>query len=125
METGSHAELTGRIIACAIEVHRHLGPGLLESVYESAMRIELRLAGLRSTRQLMFPIRYKGETIAEFKPDLIIDESVVVEIKSIERFDPIHTAQVLTYLRITGLRVGLLLNFNNAMLQTGIRRVVL
>lgn len=125
METGLHAALTKRIIGCAIEVHRHLGPGLLESVYEAAMCIELEREGLPSTRQLMMPIRYKGETIAEFKPDLVVHESVVVEIKSAERLDPIHTSQMLTYLRITGLRVGLLLNFNSAMLQTGIRRIVL
>ena len=125
METGLHAALTKRIIGCAIEVHAHLGPGLLESVYEAALCIELEREGLSSTRQLMMPIRYKGETIAEFKPDLVVHESVVVEIKSVERLDPIHAAQMLTYLRITGLRVGLLLNFNSTMLHSGIRRIVL
>ena len=118
-------DLTEQIIGCAIEVHRHLGPGLLESVYESALCIELRSVGLPFTRQIGVPVFYKGELIAEHRPDLIIRDEVVVEIKSIERFNPVFLAQMLTYLRITGLRVGLILNFNRPVMKDGVRRVSL
>ena len=117
--------LTERIIGCAIEVHRQLGPGLLENVYESALCIELRLNRLAFTRQVGIPLYYRGELIAEHRPDLIVEGEVIVEVKSIERLAPIHWAQVLTYLRATGLRVGLLLNFNSPTLRAGTRRVVL
>jgi len=117
--------LTERIIACAIEVHRHLGPGLLESVYENAMSIELQLNGLSFTRQVGVPLVYKGRLISEHRPDLVVENAVVVEVKSITRFENVHTAQLLTYLRVTSIRVGLLLNFNTAVLKNGIRRIVL
>jgi GxxExxY protein len=117
-------EVSQRIIGCAIEVHRHLGPGLLESAYESALCLELREAGLAFLRQIPVPLRYKGEVIAEHRPDLVVEGAVVVEIKSVERLDPVHIAQVLTYLRVTNLRVGLLLNFNTNLLRSGIRRVL-
>ena len=116
-------DLTEQIIGCAIEVHRHLGPGLLESVYESALCIELRAAGLPFAQQVGIPLFYKGELIAEHRPDLIIRNEVVVEIKSVERFNPVFLAQMLTYLRITGLQVGLILNFNRAVMKDGVRRV--
>jgi GxxExxY protein len=122
---GFAADVTDRIIGCAIEVHRHLGPGLLESVYESAMCLELELAGLAFTRQVGVPVLYKGELIAEHRPDLIVSDLVVVEVKSVERFNPVFVAQMLTYLEITGLRVGLILNFNRAVMKDGIRRVML
>jgi GxxExxY protein len=118
-------DLTEEIIGCAIEVHRHLGPGLLESVYQSALCIELRSLGLPFTRQIGVPVFYKGELIAEHRPDLIIRDEVVVEIKSIERFNQVFLAQMLTYLRITGLRVGLILNFNRPVMKDGVRRVSL
>ncbi len=118
-------DLTERIIGCAIEVHRHLGPGLLESVYESAMCLELRSVGLPFARQVGVPLLYKGELIAEHRPDLVVDDRVVVEIKSVERFNPVFLAQMLTYLRVTGLHVGLILNFNRAVIKEGVRRVSL
>ena len=122
---GFAVDVTEQIIHCAIEVHRHLGPGLMESVYESAMCIELEGAGLMCTRQIGVPVLYKGELIAEHRPDLVVANLVVVEVKSVERFNPVFIAQMLTYLRITGLRVGLILNFNRQVMKDGIRRVSL
>jgi GxxExxY protein len=125
MEDGLHAALTRRIIACAIEVHKHLGPGLLESIYESALCIELTTASIPFKRQVGVPLHYKGQLLSEHRPDLVVADSVIVEVKAIDRFDKIHTAQMLTYLRVVGLRVGLILNFNSAILVQGVRRVVL
>ena len=122
---GFSVDVTDQIIGCAIEVHRHLGPGLLESVYESAMCIELKTIGLPFARQAGIPVLYKGELIAEHRPDLVVNDLVVVEIKSVERFNPVFVAQMLTYLQITGLRVGLILNFNKDVMRDGIRRVSL
>jgi GxxExxY protein len=98
--------ITEQIIGCAIEVHRHLGPGLLEQTYEAAMCVELNQAGLTYTRQPRFSIDYKGVRIGEHRADLIVSDAVVVELKSVERWDPIFTAQLLTYLRCTGLGTG-------------------
>jgi GxxExxY protein len=116
--------VSDEIIRCAIEVHRELGPGLLESAYETALCIELETAGLDVKRQVGIPLYYKGELISEHRPDLIVGDQIVVEIKSIARFEAIHTAVMLTYLRVTGLHVGLLLNFNTAFLHQGIKRVM-
>jgi GxxExxY protein len=117
--------VSARIIGCAIEVHRRLGPGLLESVYESALCIELKTNSIPFKQQVGIPLYYRGELISEHRPDLIADDRVVVEIKSVERLAPIHVAQMLTYLRVTSLRVGLILNFNTETMKNGIRRVVL
>ena len=125
MDNGLHADLTGRIVGCAIEVHRHLGAGLLESVYESALCQELLLQGLSFRRQAMVPLCYKDEPISAHRLDLIVEDAVVVEIKSVRRLEPIHLAQMLTYLRVAGLHVGLLLNFNSVVMKDGIRRVAL
>jgi GxxExxY protein len=122
---GKETDLTEDIIGCAIEVQRHLGPGLLESVYESAVCIELGAAGIAYARQIGMPLFYKGTLISEHRPDLVVAGRVVVEIKSVERIDPIHTAQMLTYLQVTGLRTGLVLNFNSALLKNGVRRFLL
>jgi GxxExxY protein len=116
--------LEEKIIGYGIVVHRALGPGLLESIYESALSIELRDAGIPFSRQLSIPLYYKGELLGEHRPDLIVANSVVVEIKSIERLAPIHTCQMVTYLQITGLHVGLIMNFNNPVLKDGIKRVL-
>jgi len=113
------------IVGCAIEVHRQLGPGLLESIYESALCIELRDKGLSFRRQVSLPVWYKGELLGEHRPDLVINDQIIVEVKSVERLAPVHTAQMLTYLRIAHLRVGLILNFNSAVLRAGIKRVLL
>ena len=117
--------LTESIIGCAIEVHRQLGPGLLESTYEAAICIELDDAGWKYQRQPVFPVHYKGRVIGEYRLDLVVEDSVVVEIKSVERLDPVFDAQILTYLRVTGKKVGLLINFNSRLLKDGIRRFIL
>lgn len=117
--------VTERIIGCAIEVHRTLGPGLLESAYVEALRVELTEAGLRSARQVPVPLTYKGHYLGEYRLDLLVEDAVVVEVKAVQRFDPVHEAQLLTYLRLTGKRVGLLINFNQRLLREGIKRRVL
>jgi GxxExxY protein len=99
---GGLNKVTERIIGCAIEVHRQLGPGLLEQSYEEALCIELKLNGLSYQRQVPVPMDYKGNPIGEYRLDLLVEDTVVVEIKSVERHDPLFDAQVLTYLRITG-----------------------
>jgi GxxExxY protein len=118
-------EITEKVIGCAIEVHRQLGPGLLEQVYEEALYVELQLHGLDYQRQLPVPLVYKDRRIGEYRIDLLVEGAVVVEIKSVERHDPVFEAQVLTYLRITGKRVGLLLNFNSRLLRNGIKTLIL
>lgn len=115
--------LTGRIIGCGIEVHRELGPGLPESNYEEALCIELTAAGLNYVRQVIVPVIYKGQQIGVHRPDLVVENSVVVEIKSVERFIGVHRAQVLTYMRVLKVPLGLLLNFNSEVLRTGIQRL--
>ena len=117
--------LTDRIIGCAIEVHRALGPGLLESTYEGALAIELATTGIRFDRQVRIPMQYRGAKVGDYCVDLIVESRVVVEVKSVIRLDPVFTAQVLTYLRMTGLQVGLLLNFGRPMLSDGVKRIVL
>jgi GxxExxY protein len=118
-------DLTGRIIGCAIEVHRQLGPGLLESIYESALAVELEFAKIDFARQVAVSMVYRGKPIGEHRIDLIVEKSIVVELKSVERIDPVFEAQVLTYLRLTNLRVGLLANFNSHLLHQRIKRLVL
>jgi GxxExxY protein len=118
-------KLTEVVIGCAIEVHRQLGPGLLESTYEAALCIELDEAGLKYQRQLAFPVTYRGRAIGEYRLDLLVENTVVVEIKSVERFDPVFESQILTYLKITGKKVGLLINFNSRLLRDGVRRFIL
>ena len=117
--------ITERIIKCAIAVHRELGPGLLEAVYEEALDIECKYDGLDIQRQFMVPVLYRGQTIGEYKPDMLINDLVIVEIKSVERFDPVFEAQILTYLKITHKRVGLLINFNSRLVKDGIKRFIL
>jgi GxxExxY protein len=116
--------LTEAIIGCAIEVHRQLGPGLLEATYEAALAVEFESSGLRFARQVIYPVLYKGKQIGEYRLDLLVENEVVVEIKSVERFDPVFEAQVLTYLRVTNKRVGLLINFNSRLLHEGIKRFI-
>ncbi len=117
--------LSERVIGCAIEVHRHLGPGLLESAYEDCLCFELGAAGLVFRRQVQLPVIYKGMPLAAaYRLDLLIADRLVVEVKSVERILAVHEAQLLTYLRLSGHRAGLLLNFNHAVLKEGIRRVV-
>jgi GxxExxY protein len=116
---------TEPIIGCAIEVHKELGPGLLEAPYHGAMCIALAAAGLSFEREKAFPAMFKGVRVGDYRPDLIVNGEVVVEVKSVERYDPVFLAQMLTYLRITRLNVGLIINFNRPQLIQGIKRVSL
>jgi GxxExxY protein len=119
-------EITEKIIAAAIEVHRELGPGLLESVYEECLCRELDVKSIGFERQKELPIRYKGNEIGgHYRIDLLVDNSVIVELKSIETILRVHEAQVLTYMRMSGIGIGLLLNFNVDILRNGIKRFVL
>ena len=117
--------LTEKIIGCAIEVHKVLGPGLLESAYEEALCIELNDSGLKYQRQLSVPALYKGRVVGDYRVDLLVEDAVIVELKSVERFDPVFEAQILTYLRITGKKIGLLINFNSRLLTQGVKRFIL
>ncbi|MBP7053254.1 MAG: GxxExxY protein [Phycisphaerae bacterium] len=118
-------EITERIIGAAIEVHRALGPGL-ESAYEECLCHDLNPAGLSFERQRALPVEYKGIRLeCGYRLDLLVENAVVVEIKAVSAIEPIHEAQLLTYLRIGGWRVGLLINFNVSVLKNGIRRRVL
>jgi GxxExxY protein len=117
--------LTEKIIGCAIEVHRVLGPGLLEASYEAALAIEFETAKLCFQRQLVIPVSYKGQPIGEHRLDFLVEDAVIVELKSVERYDPIFEAQLLTYLRLSGKRRGLLINFNSRLLKEGVKRFVL
>jgi len=118
--------ITGAIIDCSIIVHKELGPGLLESVYEVCLLKELIDKGLSVKRQLALPVIYKGEKIdIDFKIDLLVEDEVVVELKAVESILPVHEAQILTYLKLSDKQIGLLLNFNTKLLKDGIRRYVL
>jgi GxxExxY protein len=117
--------LSHEVIAAAIEVHRILGPGLLESVYQAALCRELAIRKIEWLRQMTLPIRYKGSALnCELKLDLLIEQTIIVEVKSVEKIIPIHKSQLLTYLRLKDLWLGLLINFNVELLRDGIRRVL-
>jgi len=115
--------LTHAVIGAAIEVHRELGPGLLESVYENALAIELTRRQVPFSRQAIFQINYKKELVGEGRMDFLVANCLVVELKSIEELAPIHTAQVVSYLKSTHHRLGLLINFNVRVLKDAIRRI--
>lgn len=112
-------------IGCCIAVHRVLGPGLLESTCSRAVCIELHAAGIAFEAEKHIPVIYRGQLLCHHRLDLVVANQVVVEIKSVDRLGPVHHAQLLNYLRISGLRAGLLVNFNVATLQEGIKRIVL
>jgi GxxExxY protein len=112
------------VIGAAIEVHRHLGPGFLESVYEEALAVELTLRGIGYERQVPIWIAYKGQKIGESRLDLVVEDELVVEIKAVDSFVPVHTAQVISYLKAGGFELGLLMNFNSIALREGIRRII-
>ena len=119
-------ELTERVLAAAFEVHRSVGPGLLESTYRECLAEELRVAGLSLEREVPIPLRYRELSIeGAFRADLIVENTVLLELKSVERLLSIHFAQTLTYLKLSKLRIGLLLNFNTTRLRHGIHRFVL
>ena len=117
--------LTDQIIGCAIEVHRTLGPGLFESAYEECLCYELTQAGLHFERQVHTPLTYKGVKLGcAYKLDLLVEDSIVVELKAIDALAPTHQSQLLTYLKASNKKVGLLLNFNAPILKNGLKRVV-
>ena len=119
-------DLTGRIIGAAIEVHKALGPGLLESAYEECLCRELDLKELSYERQKELPIEYKGVKLeCGYRLDVVVDGKVILELKACENMEPIHEAQLLTYLKLTNIKVGLLINFNVPVLKDGIKRVVI
>ena len=118
-------QLTSEIIASAIEVHRHLGPGLLESTYEECMAFELLERKLVVQRQHEIPVLYKGNKLEQnYRIDLLVNNQVIIELKSIKNIEPIHDAQLLTYLKLANIRYGLLLNFNVPVMRQGIKRIL-
>jgi len=116
--------ITQRIIGCAIEVHRVLRSGLFESLYRSGLSIEFDVAGLAYQREAHIPAVYKGRLLGHYRVDFIVEDLVIVEVKSVERLNPIFETQVITYLRLTRKRVGLLINFNSRLLRDGIKRLI-
>jgi GxxExxY protein len=121
---GRIVRISGAIIGCAIEIHRFLGPGLLESAYESCLAYELGARGHRVERQQPVPVVYRGVRIdCGYRLDLVVDGLVIVELKAVETLLPIHSAQLLSYLKLSGLPLGLLINFNVGLLKQGIRRL--
>ena len=113
------------IIGAAIEVHRHLGPGLLESTYEECMSHELNLRGLSFERQKPLALTYKGKNLdCGYRLDIIVEGLVILELKAVDRIEPIHEAQLLTYLKLSSLKLGILINFNVPVLKNGIKRIV-
>jgi GxxExxY protein len=118
-------DAANKTIGAAIEVHRHLGPGYLESVYEEALAVELTLRGIPFARQVGFALDYKGQKVGEGRMDFLVAGSLVVELKAVEAFAPIHTAQAISYLKATRHRLALLINFNVPVLKDGIKRIVL
>jgi GxxExxY protein len=124
MNSADVNQITEKIIGAAIEVHRALGPGLLESAYEACLVYELNERGLKVEAQKPIPLVYKAVSLdCGYRLDVLVEESVIVEIKSIDRIMPIHRAQVISYLRLTGLPVGLLINFNVKLLKFGLERI--
>ncbi|MCL5406857.1 MAG: GxxExxY protein [Deltaproteobacteria bacterium] len=119
-------DLTNQIIGAAIAVHRELGPGLLESAYEACLAFELAKRGLRVEQQKPLPVHYQGVDLdCGYRIDLLVEKRVIVELKAVERLEPIHNAQLLSYLKLSGLRLGLLINFNVLVLKNGIKRIAL
>ncbi|HXQ41755.1 MAG TPA: GxxExxY protein [Candidatus Udaeobacter sp.] len=122
----SRDSLSERVIGLAIEVHRGLGPGLLESAYEECLAYELKNAGMAFARQVPLPVIYKSVKLdCGYRMDFVVDRNLVIELKTVERLLPIHDAQLLTYLKLGNLKTGLLLNFHAAVLREGIRRMIL
>ena len=117
--------ISEKIIGCAIEVHKNLGPGLLESVYEKAMCFEIGSNGMKFQNQVTIPIIYKGAILGEHRIDMIVENEIITEFKAVDRLDPVFKAQLLSYLRLTNKKLGLLINFNVPYLRDGIQRVIL
>jgi len=123
-ETQSFNQITERVIGVCIDIHKQLGPGLLESAYEECVCYELAQLGMRFERQKPLPVKYKNVNLdCGYRLDLVIEDKVILELKTVEQLLPIHEAQLLTYLKLSGLTLGLLINFNVAMLKHGIKRI--
>ena len=125
MDSDGLDQLSKEVIGAAIEVHRVLGPGLLESVYEECLAWELTNRGVKIERQIAIPVRYKQLRIEDgYRIDMLVGKELILELKSVDSFQPVHTAQMLTYLKMTGFKLGLLLNFKVDAMRKGIKRVV-
>ena len=123
--TYQHSQLTARILDSAIQVHAALGPGLLESAYRACLAHQLALDGMPSRHEVPIPLRYRGlEIESSYRADLVVDETVLLELKAVDRLLPIHSSQLLTYLRLLDVRVGLLINFNVTRLKFGVKRLI-
>jgi GxxExxY protein len=123
-ETQSFNEITEQVIGACIEIHRQLGPGLLESAYEECLCFELSQRGIRFERQKPLPVKYKSVNLdCGYRLDLVIEGKIILELKTVEHLLPIHEAQLLTYLKLSGLTLGLLINFNVPVLKNGIKRI--
>ncbi len=121
-----YKDLTGKIVDCAVKVHKQLGPGLLESAYEECLYQELMECGISSIKQIPMPLIYKGRKLElGYRLDLLVEDKVVIEVKSVECLNPVHTAQLMTYLKLSGCKIGLLINFNVSFLKEGIRRIIM
>lgn len=121
-----YKDLTGKIVDCAVKVHKQLGPGLLESAYEECLYQELMECGISSIKQVPMPLIYKGRKLElGYRLDLLVEDKVVIEVKSVDCLNPVHTAQLMTYLKLSGCKIGLLINFNVAFLKEGIRRIII
>jgi GxxExxY protein len=117
--------LSNEIIGAAIEVHRELGPGLLESAYEECLCYELGLRGISSERQVPLPVEYKGLKLdCGYRIDLLVDDLIIIELKSVTKIEPVYEAQLLTYLRFKGAWLGMIINFNVPLLKNGVKRIV-
>lgn len=117
--------LSNRVIGCALEVHRELGPGLLESAYEYCLLYELRNTGISAQHQVELPLHYKDVRLdCGYRMDFVVEGEIIIELKCVERLMPIHDAQLLTYLKLSGLKIGLLMNFNERYLKDGLKRMV-
>jgi GxxExxY protein len=125
MEKEKYNEITGMILQASISVHKEMGPGLLETIYEYCLCKELHSIGLSAVNQYMLPLYYKGENLhKDFRIDVLVEKMILVEIKAVERILPVHEAQVISYLKMANLKVGLLINFNVPVVKQGFRRFV-
>lgn len=118
-------KISDRIIGCAIEVHRNLGAGLSENIYQKALCMELKLAGLNIEFEKAINVNYRDEMIGQFRIDIVVEDKIILELKSVERYDPLFEAQLLSYMKLGGFKLGLLINFNNKLFKDGIKRIIL
>lgn len=120
-----HGEITDRILRCAVNVHREVGPGLPELVYQRAMSIAMKADSLQFVAEPEYDLKFQGESIGRHRPDFVVEQAVVVELKAVKQLEPATAKQMLTYLRLTGMHVGLLINFNAPIISLGVKRYVL